>query len=124
MIKKHINKATDFYSRKPIISLIILLIILILWDLIILPFTKKSKVITVKVKTTSNMVGRYRSATMNYVIVDENGTNYTYDYNYLLQLLKLQTGRYNDYFDIKEGSQMKVTYYGLVTHTILDVEKV
>jgi hypothetical protein len=124
MIKKHINKAVDFYARKPIISLIILLIILILWDLIILPFTKKSKVITVKVKTTSNMVGRYRSATMNYVIVDENGTNYTYDYNYLLQLLKLQTGRYNDYFDIKEGSQMKVTYYGLVTHTILDVEKV
>ncbi len=124
MIKKHINKAANFYSRKPIISLIILLIILILWDLIILPFTKKSKVITVKVKTTSNMVGRYRSATMNYVIVDENGTNYTYDYNYLLQLLKLQTGRYNDYFDIKEGSQMKVTYYGLVTHTILDVEKV
>ncbi len=123
-IAKHVKKAADFYQQNTILSLIILVIIIILWDILILPFTKKTKVITVQLKSTSNRVGRYRSYTMNYVLVDEDGNNYTYDYNGILQILKLQKGRYNDYFSIKEGSQLKVTYYGLISHSILEVSKV
>jgi hypothetical protein len=118
------KKAADFYGRKPIISLIIILIIIIFFDLIILPFTKKSKMITIQFKNSTNYSGRYRSPTMNYVLVDEMGDNYTYDYNGLLQILKLQKTRYNEYLTLKEGDRVKVTYYGIFTKSILDIEKV
>lgn len=123
-LQKHVKKATTFYDRRPIISLIILLIIIIFFDLIILPFTKKNKVITIQFKNSTNYSGRYRSPTMNYVLVDEMGDNYTYDYNGLLQMLKLQTTRYNEYLTLKEGDRVKVTYYGIFTKSILDIEKV
>ncbi len=128
MIRKKIEhsfkKVNRFYYEKPLLFLIILLVVIFIWDLILLPFTKKSKIITIQYKNSSNMVGRFRSLTMNYVIADENGDNYTYDYNGLLQKLNIQKTRYYEYFNFKEGDKVKVTYYGLFSRSILEIEKV
>ena len=123
-VKSHVSKVNRFYYEQPLLFIVLFFVIIFLWDLILLPFTKKSKVITIKFKSSSNTLGRYRSLTMNYVLVDENGDNYNYDYNGLLQKLGLQTTRYTEYFDLKEGDKVKITYYGLFMRSILDVDKV
>ncbi len=122
-VKHGVKKVNRFYYQQPLLFLALLFIIIFLWDLILLPFTKKEKVITISLKETSNTYGRYRSLTMNYVLVDENGDNYNYDYNGLLQKLGIQKTRYAEYLKLKEGDQVKITYYGLFMRSILDIKK-
>ena len=123
-IKMGVKKLSKLSYSQPMIFIVILLFILFLWDLIFLPFTKRTKIITLKLKSTSNLIGQFRSPTMSYIIVDENGDNYTYDYNGLLQRVGVQKTRYKEYFKIGENDKIKITYFGIFTRSILDIEKI
>ncbi len=122
-VKKGVKKISKLSLRQPILFITILFFILFLWDLILLPFSKKTKIITVKLKSSSNLIGQFRSPTMSYILVDENGDNYTYDYNGLLQNMGLQKTRYKEYFNIHENDKIKITYFGFFTRSILDIEE-
>ena len=104
----------------------VIIIIYFILHFIYAYLTKQSKDIKIKSKIDTYVYTTYKRATYTngYNIIDEKNNYYFYEYNALLQLFGLQKKRYYDSLDLKEGSNIKITYYGIFFKKILDFEKI
>ncbi len=104
--------------------LIILFFVVFFLNNILFYFTKKSKMITVKevIPTHRIQMGR-RSITIairpSYVIGDNEGNRYIYKYR--SQLVGIQKMDPSKIAALKPGDRIQITYYGLITPSIVEV---
>ena len=125
------------------VILVAFLFITFLGNSVIIYFTKKNKVVTIKKIQPTYQVNIRRksiptSIRPSYTIQDEDGNYYFYKYggsnqfiaNNLSAAIKDQDKRIHDVIKtadyakiaaLKPGDRVEITYYGIITRSVLDV---